>query len=165
MSPRSRRKHKGRRESGTFTAIPHAVQDSPNWRRCSATGIKLLCDLARQFRGNNNGDLAASLTTLRPRGWTSPDTVTWALRELVYYGLIVLTRQGGLNRPSLYALTWLAIDDCGGKLEVRATHVAGGEWKQERGEAFRRPSRNRNATTPSVAARYGIRSSESPRAA
>jgi hypothetical protein len=164
MNRRNRAKSKGRRESGNFTAIPHAVQESPNWRHCSGTAIKLLCELARQYRGHNNGDLCAALTILKPRGWSSPDTVTWALRELVHYGLIVLTRQGGLNRASLYAVTWLAIDDCGGKLDCEPTRVPGGEWKHERAR-FARPAKNRNANTPSVAARYGIRSSESPKAA
>lgn len=163
MTPKSRRKHKGRRESGSFTAIPHAVQDSPNWRRSSATAIKMLCDIARQFNGRNNGDLGASLTVLKPRGWTSPETVCQALRELRHYGLIVLTRQGGLNGASLYAVTWQPIDDCGGKLDCSATNVAGGEWKAERAP-YARPPKKRKASTPAVAANYAIRSDATERA-
>src|SRR5690606_31663189 len=104
MKPRSRAKYKGRREGGTFTAIPHAVQDSPNWRQCSGTAIKMLCDVARQYNGRNNGDLCAALSVLRPYGWKAPETVGFALRELRHYGLLLLTRQGGLHGPSLYAL-------------------------------------------------------------
>ena len=95
MKPRSRRKHKGRSESGTFTAIPHHVQDSDNWRQASGTAIKLLCDIARQYNGRNNGDLCASLSVLKRKGWTSPETITFALRELKHFGFITLTRQGG----------------------------------------------------------------------
>lgn len=165
MKPRTRHRHKGRRESGTFTLIPHPVQDCANWRQCSATGIKLLLALARQYNGRNNGDLCAALSLLRPHGWTSPDTVGNALRELRHYGFLLLTRQGGLNAPSLYALTWQAIDDCGGKLTcAQPTAVAPGTWKELR-EPFKRPLKKRHATTPSVAGRYAIRSSEGEKAA
>ena len=160
MTPRQRHKDKGRRESGSFTAIPHAVQDSANWRRCSATAIKMLCDIARQFNGKNNGDLGASLTVLRPRGWSGPETVCFALRELRHYGLIVLTRQGGLHCPSLYALTWHPIDACGGKLDCAPTRVAGGEWKQERAP-YVRPPKKRKASTASVVDRNAMRSNGS----
>lgn len=157
MKARNRQRFKGRRENGTFTAIPHAVQDSPNWAQCSATAIKMLCDVARQYNGRNNGDLCAALSVLRPVGWRHPETVLWALRELRHYGLLLLTRQGGLHGPSLYALSWHAIDACGGKLEVPASTKASGEWKQERAK-FRRPAKKRAASTPSDDDRYGIRS-------
>ena len=165
MKPRSRQKHKGRRESGSFTAIPHAVQDSPNWAQCSGTAIKLLDTIARQYNGRNNGDLCAALSVLKRYGWTSPDTVTWALRELRHYGFLLLTRQGGLHGPSLYALTWHAIDACDGKLTcAQSGTVAPGTWKEPR-ERFQRPTKKQNATTPSVADRYAIRSSEGKKAA
>lgn len=141
MKPRSRQKHKGRREGGTFAALPHVVLDSANWRNCSAPAIKLLCELARQFNGHNNGDLCATLSLLKTRGWKSSDTISWALKELRHYGLIALTRQGGLLGPSLFALTWIAIDECGGKLEVPVTKVAPGDWKQVRCRYKRPPKR------------------------
>ena len=130
--------------------IPHALQDSPNWRACSGSAIKLLCDLARQYRGNNNGDLCASMSILKPRGWTSPETVHYALLELRHYGLIVLTRQGGLHAASLYALTWHAIDECGGKLDCAATSVAPGLWREPVAVRFKRPKKIRKASTDSV---------------
>lgn len=166
MKPRSRLRHKGRSESGgTFTAIPHAIQDCANWRQCSATAIKMLCDVARQYNGRNNGDLCAALSVLRPYGWTAPETVLWALRELRHYGFLLLTRQGGLHAPSLYAVTWKPIDDCGGKLTcAKPSPVPPGDWKQPR-ERFKRPSKKQTASTPSVADRYAIRSSDSKKAA
>lgn len=151
MKPRSRVKHTGRREGWSFARIPHPVMDSPNWRRCSATAIKLLCELARQFNGHNNGDLSAAMSILRPRGWSSPETVTNAYRELMHYGLIELTRQGGLHGPSLYALTWLAIDECKGKLDCPSTRVASAAWKVAAATRFKRPAKKRGPTTPSVA--------------
>ncbi|MFC5741194.1 hypothetical protein [Dyella tabacisoli] len=150
MKLRNRAKHKGRTERGSFTLIPHTVQDSPNWRACGGTAIKLLCDLARQYRGGNNGDLCASMSILKPLGWTSPETLNFALRELRHYGLIVLTRQGGLHAASLYALTWHAIDECGGKLDCGATTTAPGNWREPVTERFKRPQKNKKASTDSV---------------
>lgn len=150
MKLRDRAKHKGRKVQGSFTLIPHAVQDCPNWRACGGSAIKLLCDLARQYRGSNNGDLCASMSILKPKGWTSPETVHYALLELRHYGMIVQTRQGGLHAASLYALAWHAIDECGGKLDCAATSVAPGNWRETPATAFKRPKKNRKASTDSV---------------
>ncbi len=148
--PRSRLKHRGRRDSGTFTAIPHAVQDCPNWRACGGTAIKLLCDLARQFNGKNNGDLCAAMSILRSKGWTSPETVNYALRELRHNGLIVQTRQGGLHATSLYALTWHAIDECSGKLDCTATNTPPGDWRKIPDAPYKRPMKRKKSSTHPV---------------
>lgn len=140
--PRNRIKDKGRRESGTFSLIPHAVQDSANWRKCSGTAIKLVLELVRQFNGKNNGDLCVALKTLRPRGWTRDETIGHAQRELRHYGLAMLTRQGGLNAPNLFALTWHPIDHCGGKLDVPPTRKPPGDWQQDR-PPFKRPPKKK----------------------
>jgi hypothetical protein len=55
-----RRRQTGRRESGSFLAIPHAVLESDAYRTLSAHAVKLLFDLAAQYRGKNNGDLSAT---------------------------------------------------------------------------------------------------------
>ncbi|TDK26175.1 hypothetical protein E2F46_06145 [Luteimonas aestuarii] len=127
MSARKRNRQKGRREGGSFLAIPHAVLESENWKRCSGTAAKLLIDIAGLYRGKNNGDLAPALIK-RP----ASEAKVRALRELVHYGLLVQTKHGGLGMPSLYALTWHAIDHCGGHLEVAATTTAPGFWREER---------------------------------
>lgn len=129
MSAKSLAKLKGRRERGGFILIPHAVMDSAAWKQCGGTAIKMLCALARQFNGRNNGDLCAAASVVP--GF-APETRTRALRELRHYGLLTLTRQGGLYGPSLYALTWFAIDQCAGKLEVSATRIPPGDWKGDK---------------------------------
>lgn len=127
---RDRRKHKGRSDRGSFFAWPRDVGESAAYVALSAHGRMLLNDLCFQFRGSNNGDLSAAWAILKPRGWKSRDTLTRALAELLELGLIEKTRQGGRHCCSLYALTWLPIDHCGGKLEVSATRVPSGLWKQ-----------------------------------
>lgn len=130
--------------------IPHGVQDGDNWKLASASAIKLLCELARQYNGYNNGNLCASRSILAPRGWTSPEVITWAVRELLHFGFITQTRQGRLFMgPNLYALTWHAIDDCKGKHDCAATIKASGEWKEPK-PPFVRPQKNRKPRTPSV---------------
>jgi hypothetical protein len=47
------------------------------------------------------------------------------------HGFIEQTRQGGKNQCSLYAVTWLAIDECNGKLDVNPTRAASNLWKPE----------------------------------
>jgi hypothetical protein len=130
--PRKRLTYKGRTEhgSGGFFGLPHAVMASPNFRGLSAHAVKLLCDIGGQYRGKNNGDLCATWRVMQRLGWRSRDTLSRALRELLGAGLIELTRQGGLNRCSLYALTWRSIDDCKGKLDVLPTIKPSGLWKR-----------------------------------
>lgn len=153
----SRRRKPATRLSGGFSAIPFDVQDSPNFIALSGSALKVLLALARQFNGFNNGDLCASFSVMRARGIRSQDTLYRAIAELRHRGMIELTRQGGLHASSLYALTWLPIHECKRKLDVSPTLRASGAWKLTSGPPPRR-SKNQNATTDSVADRYGFRS-------
>ena len=84
--------------------------------------IKLLIDIGQQYNGYNNGDLCATLSVMRRRGWNSNQQLSKALKELQEKNLILQTKQGGLGLgPNLYALTWQPIDDCKGKLDVKST--------------------------------------------
>lgn len=153
----SRRKNIGRAESGGYFTQPHAVMASPNYRALSAHAVKLLNDLGLQFRGANNGDLSAAWKIMQPRGWRSRDTLGRALAELLHFGMIEKTRQGGLNHCSLYALTWLAIDECRNKLDVSATRVASGLWKTPQPPIPKRERKNATPNTTGVSDRHGRR--------
>ncbi|TVO60556.1 hypothetical protein [Denitromonas ohlonensis] len=121
-------KHKNRRPTGPFSALPFAVQDSPNFCALSAYGVKLLINLFGQYRGANNGDLCAAWSIMQPKGWRSKATLSKALKELRHYGFIVVTRQGGRKLATLYAVTWLGIDECSGKLDVSSSPTALRTW-------------------------------------
>jgi hypothetical protein len=125
----TRRKSKGRRESGSFSALPHHILESPQYASLSAPAVKLLLDLFAQYRGNNNGDFCAVWSLMKKRGWRSRDTLAKSIKALLKSGFIIKTRQGGWNLACLYAVTWLAIDECGGKLDVSATRVPDNLWK------------------------------------
>ena len=112
---RSYSRVKGRRKAATFSMLPHAVQRCENYLMLSHTGRSLLMDFINQYNGSNNGDLVATFSILKKRGWKSKTTIKKHIDELLYYGFIELTQQGGINvggkkRPNLFALTWLKLD-------------------------------------------------------
>ncbi|OGS93307.1 MAG: hypothetical protein A2061_06495 [Gallionellales bacterium GWA2_59_43] len=111
-----------KRDSGGHVAIPFSVLNGAAYLGLSAHARMLLFDLAAQYRGNNNGDLCAAFKSLmRARGWKSEETLNNAKRSLLEAGLIFETRKGGFpNKCALFALTWYALDDCGGKLDITA---------------------------------------------
>lgn len=125
----SRAKLKGRSENGSFVAIPHAVLNSQAFLGLDGWAVKCLVDLLTGFKGQNNGDLSLSWSMAQARGWRSPGTLQRAKNALVDAGLIVVSRQGGKHKCSLYAVTWRAVDECGGKLDIRATLTPLGHWK------------------------------------
>lgn len=127
--PRDRRRHVGRKESGSFFMVPTAVLDSENFCSLTSKSKALLLDIGAKFNGHNNGNLAAPWSWMRNRGWRSKDTLHRALTELLDTGMIELTRQGGMLGPSLYAFTWLPIHDTRVPLDVGPTSVASGRWK------------------------------------
>lgn len=124
---RSRLKSKGRRESGRFVALPIAVLESPAWENCGPWACKLTIALAAQFSGRNNGNLCAALSIMQSAGFRSSQTLARALAEAEHYGLIERTRQGGLGRCSLFALSWQALDE--GPHGLASTSLPSGSWK------------------------------------
>ncbi|VVC82515.1 hypothetical protein [Sideroxydans sp. CL21] len=119
-----------KRDSGGYVAIPFSVLNSVAYLGLGSHARMLLFDLAAQYRGNNNGNLCAAWKLMHPRGWKSEDTLNKAKRGLLESGLIVETRKGARpNKCSLYALTWFALDDCGGKLDMSAQSFPRGAYR------------------------------------
>lgn len=119
----------------------------------------LLNDIGLQFRGANNGDLSAAWKIMQPRGWRSRDTLCRALAELLHFGLIEKTRQGSLNHCNLFALTWVAIDECRNKLDASSTAVGSGLWKVPKAPMPARKRKNTAPNTTGVTDRHGSRAS------
>lgn len=132
MSARGKRwkEARAKRDGGGFVAIPLTVLDSAAYLGAGAHAKALLLDLLSQYRGNNNGDLTACWRFMKERGWKSQDTLNRAKKALIECGLIVETRMGARpNKASLYAITWLALDECGGKLDIRAQDYPRGRYR------------------------------------
>lgn len=105
--------------------LPTALTEEEDFYSLSGSALKLLIEIGRQYKGHNNGDLTATLSMLRRRGWNSNHKITRALKELIAKNLIILTRHGGMGiGPNLYAITWQPINQCKGKLEVEPTSTA-----------------------------------------
>ena len=114
-----KRRQKADRDGGRFVAVPAAVIDSPGYRAASGNAVKLLLELAAQFKGRNNGDLAMPWKLAKSKGWTSKDVLYRAKLDLLKKGLIAETRKGSRpHKATLYAVTWQGLDDCGGKLDM-----------------------------------------------
>lgn len=110
-----------RQASGGYMAFPHSVTGHPKFIELSPYGLKLLLDLGHQYRGSNNGDLCMTWSMMKQRRWRSQTTLNKARKELIEAGFIMITRMGGKHQAALYAITWKKIDDCKGKLDVKAT--------------------------------------------
>ncbi len=121
---------KGRRESGAFVALPKAVINHQNFIRLSPRAKALLLDFCAWYDGKNNGDFTTAWTTISARGWSSRDQVFKAQSELENSGFIIRTRQGGRTQCNLFAISFFAIDDCDGKLDVAPTKTAPGDWRK-----------------------------------
>ena len=101
-------------------AFPHAYLESEQYAKLSPRAVKALIDIYGQYRGYNNGDLTATWSLMKKRGWTSKDQLYEAIKELQDLGWLIRTRKGGRDRvaPNLYAVTLRGIDYCGGKLDA-----------------------------------------------
>jgi hypothetical protein len=128
---KTRERVKGRKGKGNWLGLPMQVITSDAYNQLGAWSVKLLVDVAKQYNGFNNGDLNAVWSIFKEQGWHSKGTLSRAIKELIDKGFIELTRQGGKNRCSLYAVTWESIDECKGKLDVRKTRVASNLWKEK----------------------------------
>jgi hypothetical protein len=145
MSEKRYKDGRNKREQGYFVSMPHAVLNSPAFLAASPYARMLLLDLAVQYRGNNNGDLSGAWSFMVGRGWRSKETLTRAKRELMRLGLIVETRMGARpNKASLYALTWLALDEAP-KLEISAKDYQRGLYR-----LFDPTKENASLRTPAV---------------
>lgn len=129
----SKKRFKGnaeKRDGGKFFALPHVVLESHAYLALSPYARTLLIDIGVQYDGSNNGDLCAAWKLMRKRGWKSQDTLNKAKRELLASGLLAETRKGCRpNKATLYGLTWLDLDYCGGKLDIKEKGFPRGAYR------------------------------------
>ena len=129
-SSERRQRSKGRRTGKSCVQMPHDLINHVVFTSLSPRAVKLLMDVCSQYKGSNNGDLCAPMSLMKARGWSSNDQLFKAKDELVEKNLLQVSRQGGLNKCALFALTWFPINECSGKLDVAETKVARNEWRQ-----------------------------------
>ena len=119
----SRGQGKKRQPSRRFIGIPYDVIEHPDFFRANPRCLKLIIYLLRQYNGRNNGDLSVAFSQLKKLGFNSTETIRASVEECIERGLIIRTREAKFQNPNstcaLYGVTWLGIDECGGKLEVK----------------------------------------------
>lgn len=125
---RSRKDTRPERVSGGYSTIPWSVLDSIAFKGSSDKAKSLLFALMRQHNGANNGHLHVAKKWLYERGWTCDESNRKAKKELIERGLIIQTKQGGLNMGAdFFALTWLAITNFVG-LDIEAKQYRQGAY-------------------------------------
>lgn len=140
MSRRSGNRKRGKTGRG-FSMLIHDYFTSQEYAELSPRAVKALVDLYCQFKGHNNGDLSAAWKLMAPLGWTSKDQLAKAVAELLERGWISTTRMGGKRVARLYAVTWLGIDPCGGKLDCKPNAAPAMSWRRsEKSTLFPRPT-------------------------
>lgn len=116
--------------AGGFLALPHEMLNGRKFRALTASGVKLLIDIASQYNGKNNGDLCAAWKIMHPKGWRSEATLDRAKKELLATGFIAETRKG--KRPNLctlYGVTWRPLNP-NPKHDIKPFAFPVGEWSK-----------------------------------
>lgn len=104
---------KPRDPKGRFVRVYVTLLDSPAWRCLRSSAKALFVDLRASVNGFNNGNISATLSQLKHKGWSSSQTLSGALYELRALGFLAVTREGGLKQgtrvPTLYRFTDLEV--------------------------------------------------------
>jgi len=119
-------------EMGAHARLYDQIAHSPAWLASSCTARALYMQLRVKLKNHNNGNIEATLGTLKHAGFKSSSTLAKALRELETLGLIAKTRQGGITAGgrlcNLYRFTDKPMHDFPkqGLKAAKATH----EWRE-----------------------------------
>ncbi|MDY7576185.1 hypothetical protein [Actimicrobium sp. CCI2.3] len=89
---------KGKDPRGGHVRLYWHVIDSNAWKALGYVEMSVWIAMRRQLTGSNNGNIDATLSTLRHHGFKSPTTIAKSVRALLAAGLIAWTRKtGGLT--------------------------------------------------------------------
>lgn len=114
--------------NGKHVRVYATLLNSPAYIVLGYAAKALFIDLRNQLTSTNNGDISATLSDLKHRGWSSSATLAKALSELRTMGFIAVTRMGGLKLGTrictLYRFTDLEVyqQPKTGVQAVKATH-------------------------------------------
>lgn len=90
-----------------------SLLNTPAWRVLGFSAKALFIDLRTGVQSTNNGNISATLSQMKHKGWTASATLAKALYELRALGFIAVTVEGGLRQgtrvPSLYRFTDLDV--------------------------------------------------------
>jgi len=81
---------------GAHVRMYWQLLDSPAWKVLTNAEKVLYLSLRRKLTSTNNGNINATLSSLKPDGVKSSSTLSMGLRTLEAVGLIAKTRHGGI---------------------------------------------------------------------
>lgn len=112
-----------------FIGIPREILNSAAWIALDFSTRALYVEIRLRMNGYNNGDLNATISELRHKGFNSPATLAKGLRQLEATKLIAKTRatvgvENGSKVCNLYCLTDLDVFESRNKSikASKATH-------------------------------------------
>ncbi len=147
-------RHKGRAggDVEVFAMIPDEVLRSDAWKTAPYQVQSLLCVVAAQYRGYNNGSLTFTRETARDYGMTNPYMLIESFAELEARGLVLRTRPGTSEPPrsAMFTLGWRKIDppDPEDPHDATPTLQAPNDWARwvakQKGAHWTTPRRDRS---------------------
>jgi hypothetical protein len=96
-----------------FVALPHYIMDTFAWQRLSVTARAAWLEFVRAHNGCNNGKIAMSERTLAGRLGVSRNTSNRAIKELLTFGFLEMTKASTFirkRRAAEYLLTHIQDD-------------------------------------------------------
>ncbi len=142
------RRHPSRKTgTGRFAKLPLTVLDQAAVITLSHATFRVLVLMAAQFNGYNNGALGLSKSQAASQN-ISNKTLYKALATLEEHGLVEQTYPASRvpPRPTMYALTWISIDDTEWSRSTRIPTHTYRDWQPPR-KPKRRVVRNRASAT------------------
>jgi hypothetical protein len=110
-----------------YVALPHYIMNTMAWCRLSVTARAAWLEFVRAHNGSNNGKIAMPERTLADRLGVSRNTANRAIKELLTFGFIEMTKGAsfaGKRHAAEYRLTHLK-DDITKALPSRAFQSIG----------------------------------------
>jgi DNA-binding FadR family transcriptional regulator len=101
-----------------YVALPHYIMNTFAWQRLSVTARAAWLEFVRVHNSFNNGKIAMSERTLAKRLGVVRNTASRAIKELLTFGFIEITKASTFNikrRAAEYRLTHIK-DDITGEL-------------------------------------------------
>ena len=142
------RRHPSRKTgTGRFAKLPLTVLDQAAVITLSHATFRVLVLMAAQFNGYNNGALGLAKSQAASQN-ISNKTLYKALATLEEHGLVEQTYPASRvpPRPTMYALTWISIDDTEWSRSTRIPTHTYRDWQPPRKPKLR-VVRNRASAT------------------
>lgn len=129
------RRHPSRKTTAArFAKLPVKVLDHVAVTTLSHATFRIMALLTAQYHGYNNGALGITASQAAEKGIGSDHTVYEGLRTLEKHGLVEQTYPASRvpPRPTMYALTWISVDDTSWSQSTKTASHKYREWQPSR---------------------------------